>query len=179
MMRTEPRLNKERMTDAHLAAALSGLRVEDDARAPAPTPTGPLIKASQVLNGAFVCVCVDPERCGGDGQMVVYTAADTHVPAWTILGELEGTPRDISELYHTDYVVLTETWVLDVRLDYGERSVLTWVAEDNDTYAPPNCRIVRDLATQQFFLQTTVPIGANTELVYSIEWFSEEYLTEV
>lgn len=165
--------------DDRLAAAFSAMSVHADG-------PGPIVKASQVLAGAFVCVCVDPERGGGDGQCCVYTAGDTYLPAGTLLGELEGTPRDISEVYHADYLVLTETWVLDVRPDYGggvtgdaDRSVLTWVAEDNDTYAPANCRIVRDLATQRFFLQTTVPVGANTELVYSIERFAEEYLTEV
>lgn len=111
--------------------------------------------------------------CGG--AAAVLTSSGTMLPAGVIIGELEGTPKDISEVYHTDYLSLTGSWVLDVQVPW-ERNILTWVAEDNNTFSPLNCRIVRDLATQRFYLKTIYNIGANTELVYTIQAYTEEYL---
>ena len=122
--------------------------------------------------GNFVKI-VSPSE--GADAVAVLTGGGTILAEGAILGELEGTPRDISEVYHTDYISLTGSWVLDVQVPW-ERDVLTWVAEDNNTFSPVNCRIVRDLATQRFYLQTLCVIGANTELVYTIQAFAEEYL---
>ena len=109
------------------------------------------------------------------GEESVLTGSGAMLPAGVIIGELEGTPRDISEVYHTDYLSLSGSWVLDVQVPW-ERNVLTWIAEDNNTFSQVNCRIVRDLATQRFYLQTICNIGANTELVYTIQAYAEEYL---
>ena len=125
-----------------------------------------------VLSRDFVKI-VSPS--GEADAVAVLTGSGTILSAGAILGELEGTPRDISEVYHTDYISLLDSWVLDVQVPW-ERNILTWVAEDNNTFSPVNCRIVRDLATQRFYLQTLCVIGANTELVYTIQAFAEEYL---
>jgi hypothetical protein len=95
-----------------------------------------------------------------------------------ILGELAGTPRDIYEIRHTEYMILTESCVLDLRSDperscEHERSVLTWIAEDNCTFADVNCRILRDVREDRFYMQAIAEIARGAQLVYSMQRYDE------
>jgi len=95
-----------------------------------------------------------------------------------ILGELAGTPRDIYEIRHTEYMILTESCVLDLRSDperscEHERSVLTWITEDNCTFAEVNCRILRDVREDRFYMQAIAEIRRNAQLVYSMQRYEE------
>lgn len=95
-----------------------------------------------------------------------------------ILGELAGTPRDIYDIRHTEYMMLTDSCMLDLRADperscEHERSVLTWVTEDNSTFAEVNCRILRDLSEDKFYMQAIADIARGEQLVYSMQRYGE------
>ena len=96
----------------------------------------------------------------------------------TILGEIAGTPRDIYDIRHTEYMMLTDSCMLDLRTDperscEGERSILTWITEDNSTFAEVNCRILRDVTQDRFYMQAIANIPSNTQLVYSMQRYDE------
>jgi len=96
----------------------------------------------------------------------------------TILGEIAGTPRDIYDIRHTEYMMLTDSCMLDLRADpeqscEAERSILTWITEDNCTFAEVNCRILRDVSQDRFYMQAIADIPSNTQLVYSMQRYDE------
>lgn len=100
------------------------------------------------------------------------------IPRDAVLGEIEGTPRDIYEIHHTEYMLLTDSCVLDLRSDPArscrdERALLSWANEDNETFAAVNCRLVREVRANRFYLQAVRDIAPDDAIVYSMQLYAE------
>ena len=150
---------KTQLDLSQLNARFSGMRVASAAALDAEGPLGPPLLRY-----------VDNDPPG------VFSCCD--IAHGTILGEIAGTPRDIYDIRHTEYMMLTDSCMLDLRADperscESERSVLTWIAEDNCTFAEVNCRILRDVTQDRFYMQAIADIPRDTQLVYSMQRYDE------
>lgn len=98
-----------------------------------------------------------------------------------ILGELEGTVKSLHEVYHDNFMYLEDEVVLDVsgQLEHsGQRSILTYINEDNATQNPANCRIMTNggwggwgAGGYRYYLVTTREVYPGEELVYNANEF--------
>lgn len=89
----------------------------------------------------------------------------------TVLGEIKGVVKNIYEVPHADYMVLYEENVIDLSeqlIHQGCRDIITYIAEDNDSWSPVNCRLLCN-EEGRFYLKTMVPIYPHQELVYRYE----------
>lgn len=98
-----------------------------------------------------------------------------------ILGELEGTVKNLHEVYHDHFMFLEDDVVLDVsgQMEHsGKRSILTYINEDNATDNPANCRIMTNggwggwgAGGYRYFLVASREIFPGEEVVYSANEF--------
>lgn len=96
-----------------------------------------------------------------DGGVVTYS----YIPCNCIIGEIQGDPAYIWELNHSDFMIVSEEYVLDMSRSSFPRSILTMVREENASTNMANCTIV-SCDGPRFFLQATKNIVATSELVY-------------
>jgi len=95
----------------------------------------------------------------------------SHIPQHTILGEIRGDPRNIWDIKHKDYMLISTELAIDLSCKCT-RSIVTFIREENETEMLPNCTVIviplQD-GSIRYYMKTIIDVYPGTELVYWVE----------